>query len=259
MPDLLLAEFRRHWIQYRRYPAEAASGVVMMTMMFLGLLAGGLYVAGPVAAAAGNVRAESLMVGYWIWMLTMFVLNEGAGTIQLETMTGTIEQLFMSPRGTLRIILTRSLSAVVFHLTITSSVILIIVAVTGYRLRFPLYTLVPLVIGLFAATGLSLIFGALALVLKKVDQLLNLLRFMLFLPLMVPSEGVPAGARMLLYAFPMTPSLSMLRSLMIAGHPEATNHLTAALLNAAIYFAIGIAAYRSAERFVRSRGLLGQH
>jgi ABC-2 type transport system permease protein len=258
VPDLLVAEVRRHWINYRRYPTEVASGVIMMALTFMGLLAGGAYMAGS-TGFLGSGRVDSFIVGYWIWMLVVFVIADGAGTIQRETLTGTLEQLYMSPKGALKIILTRIGAALGFHIVITSTVLSLLLLITGVQLHFQLAALLPLAAIIGAALGLSLTFGALTLVFKRVDQMTNLLRFFLFIPVMMPPEAISEAAQPYLYSLPMMPGVALLRSVLVPAHPGSAGLTQTALLNGLVYLAVGIAAFRIAERTVRRRGGIGHH
>lgn len=50
MFELLLAEFKRSWTEFIRYPVDAIAGVVITTLIFYGLFLGTRYIAGPVTS-----------------------------------------------------------------------------------------------------------------------------------------------------------------------------------------------------------------
>jgi ABC-2 type transport system permease protein len=69
MHRLFLAEFKRAWIEFKRYPAESVSGVVTFTAVFLGLFLGAKYMAGGGATAQFGMRLDAIIVGYLLWTL----------------------------------------------------------------------------------------------------------------------------------------------------------------------------------------------
>jgi ABC-2 type transport system permease protein len=65
MLELFLAEFRRSWIQFIRYPVEAIGGIVITTSIFYGLFLSARYIAGP-SLQFGD-RLDAIVVGYTLW------------------------------------------------------------------------------------------------------------------------------------------------------------------------------------------------
>ena len=101
MIDLLIGEFKRTWIQTRRYPAEVIGGIVILTSVFYGIFVSSQYMAGP-TTNFGN-RLDAIVVGYVIWTLVLYIVNDIANNLQLEAQTGTLEQVFLSPFGAPRV------------------------------------------------------------------------------------------------------------------------------------------------------------
>jgi ABC-2 type transport system permease protein len=153
MLELFLAEVRRSWIQFIRYPVEAIGGIVITTSIFYGLFLSARYIAGP-SLQFGD-RLEAIVVGYVLWALVMFIMGEISGGLQYEAQTGTLEQLFLSPFGAPRVFVMRSLASLTLQLTINLSILLIIMMLTGSRLEFPPTLLLPLLTVLLGAYGLA--------------------------------------------------------------------------------------------------------
>ena len=95
MMNLLIGELKRTWIQTRRYPAEIIGGVVILTAVFYGIFVSTQYMAGPTGAV--GERLDTVVVGYVIWTLVLYIVNDIANNLQLEAQTGTLEQVFLSP------------------------------------------------------------------------------------------------------------------------------------------------------------------
>lgn len=254
MLKLFLAELKRNWLTLKRYSIEAISGIIGITIVFYGLFLSFQYVGGP-SAQFGD-RLDSVVVGYVLWSLVLFIISDIAQGLQREAQTGTLEQLFLSPFGATRVFLVRALASLTTQLTLNISILLLIMLLTGSRLAFPPVLLLPLVSVLLGAYGLALGMGSLALLLKQVQQLLGIFQFMLFFLLLVPSEGWPGGYRLIGWFLPMTPGAGLLRALMARGQALDLTQLLIALLNGAVYLGLGLLAFRWAEREAKRRGKL---
>ena len=255
MIRLFLAELRRQWIQLRRYATEAIAGIIGITIAFYGLFLTTGYVAGP-AAQLGE-RQDAIVVGYVLWSLVVFIIADIAGGLQQEALTGTLEQIFLSPYKASQVFITRALANLSIQLLQNLGVLLIIMTLTGSNLVFPPSLLLPLVTVLLGAYGLALIVGSLALLLKRVQQLLGFLPFGLVIALMVPIETWSGWTQYLGWLLPMTPGAGVLRGLMARGQSLDWGLFAIALVNGVGYFAIGLFLFNYAERIAKQRGKLG--
>lgn len=254
MIRLFLAELKRQWILQIRYAAEIVSFIVGLTVAFYGLFQSARFIAGP-GVQFGD-RLDSIVVGYVLWSLSIFILGDIAGGLQQEAQTGTLEQIFLSPFSALQIFLTRAVANLTIQLVLNLSILLIIMATTGSRLSFPLILLLPLLTLLLGAYGLALLMGSLALLLKRVQQVLGIFQFLLIFVLVVPIETW-SGSPFWAFLLPMTPGAALLRTVMARGQSFDLAQFLTALFNGAVYFALGLFLFRLAEREVKQRGRLG--
>src|SRR4028118_998930 len=255
MLELFLAEFRRSWIQFIRYPAEAIGGVVITTSVFYGLFLSARYIAGP-SLQFGD-RLDAIIVGYTLWSLVLFIMTDIAGGLQYESQTGTLEQLFLSPFGAPVVFVIRALASLILRLAVILSILLIIMALTGSRLEFPPMLLLPLLTVLLGAYGLAFIMGSLALLLKRVQQILGIFQFALLFLMATPTETWPGSLQVARWLLPMTSGAGLLRDVMARGEALNLAGFTLALLNGIGYFTVGLMIFRFAEREAKRRGLLG--
>lgn len=255
MVRLFLAELKREWILRRRYAAETLSLVVGFIVVFYGMFRCTRYIAGP-GVQLGE-RLDSIIVSYVLWSLSLFILIDIAGGLQQEAQTGTLEQIFLSPFGASRIIVTRAVANLTLQLILNLSILLIIMAMTGSRLSLPPTLLLPLLAVLLGAYGLALAIGSLALLLKRVQQVLGIFQFLLFFLLMVPTESWAGSAKFLSWLLPMTPGAELLREVMARAQLLDLVQLLTALLNGSAYFALGLFLFHLAEREAKRRGKLG--
>ena len=255
MLELFLAEFRRAWIQFLRYPFESVGGIIITTTFFYGLFLSAKYIAGP-SLQLGD-RLDSIVIGYVLWTLMIFILADVAGELQQEATTGTLEQVFLSRFGAIKVFLMRTLANLTFQLILTVGILLIIMALTGSRLNFPPTLLFPLVTVLLGAYGIAFTMGSLALLFKRVQRLLGIFQLFLLFLIATPTENWTGQAKLLAELLPMTPGAGLLRALMARGESLDLIKLGIALLNGAVYFAIGLLIFRFAEKEAKRRGILG--
>jgi len=254
MLNLFWAELRRSWIQFIRYPADAIAGILITTLVFYGLFSSARYIAGP-SLQFGD-RLDSVVVGYVLWTLLIFIMNDIAIGLQSEAQTGTLEQLFLSPFGASRVFLMRAIASLSLRLALTLTVLLIILAITGVRLNFSFSLLLPLSSILLGAYGLSFALGALALLLKRVQQVLGILQFALLFLIATPTETGAGPLTLLSRILPMTTGSGVLREVMAEGRAIDWNKLAIAFVNGAVYLVVGVLLFWQAERRAKQRGLL---
>lgn len=251
---LLLAEFRRSSALYWRYPGDVLSGLAMLFITFFALLMGAQYIAGP-AAQLGS-RMDSLILGYWLWTLSIFALTNTANMIQSESVAGTLEQLYLSPYGPLRIFVARAIASLGLNL-LTSGILLgVMLLLTGRRLDFSLHLLAPLFAVLLGAYGVGLTLGGLALVMKQVSRLVNLTQFFILFLVVVPIEET---ASTWVRFIPIASGAALLRDVMARRSELDPGWLATALLVGTLTFVLGVGAFRIADRRARHLGLLSQY
>ncbi|MBW4522029.1 MAG: ABC transporter permease [Scytolyngbya sp. HA4215-MV1] len=260
MLELFLAELKRSWIQFLRYPTESLAGVVITTVFFYGLFLSARYIATPGAGqlpvSLGD-RLNVIVVGYVLWTLVLFVMGNISGTLQSEAQTGTLEQLFLSQFGAPIVFMVRAIASLFLQIILIATILIIIILLTGSHLSFPWTLPLPLFTVLLAAYGMAFIMGALALRLKQVQQLGNILNFPLLFLLTVPIETSKGLPHILGWLLPMMPGAGLMRDLMARDNSLNWGIWAIALLNGSVYFAIGWFLFRWAERETKRSGKIG--
>lgn len=257
MFDLLIGEFKRTWIQTLRYPSEVIGGVVILTSVFYGIFLSTQYMAGP-ASTFGD-RLDTVVIGYIIWSLVLYIVNDIATNLQMEARTGTLEQIFLSPFGAPRVFFARAVASLTLRLLLILIVLSIIIGITGSTIAFPLMLLLPLTTLLLGAYGLAFFIGSFALVLKNVQQLLSLFQFFLFFLLAAPTENWTGPLQTVVNVMPILPSTGLLRDLMARELPLDWEQWAIALINGVIYFVVGTLLFRWAEGKAKQQGTLGSY
>lgn len=253
--SLFLAELKRSWIQLTRYSSEIIGGIVGTTIIFYGLFLSARYIAGP-GFQFGD-RLDSIIVGYVLWTLMLFILGDIAGGLQQEARTGTLEQLFLSPYPAATIFLMRSIASLLLNLLINLAILLLIIALTGSQIAFPPTLFPPLLTVILGAYGIAFAMGSLALILKQVQQLLSIFQFALLFLFTAPVETWTGELQRLGWLLPMAPGAGLLRDVMARGEGLDWHRWAIALLNGAIYFGLGLFLFQQSERQVKRQGKLG--
>lgn len=256
MLDLVLAELKRSWSTTRRYPMELASGLALMVIAFYALFLGARYIAGP--AVQFGEELDALILGYCLWSVVLFTVNGIALGLQNEALTGTLEQIYLSPHGPLRVIFARMLASFGLELGSALVMLLVLLALTGRSLSFPPAVLLPFAAVLLAAYGIGLMMAALALLAKRVQQVLTLAQFAILFLVVAPIETLLEGGSWS-WVLPIAPGAAMLRDLMVRHQAIEPVAFIRAILVAGVYLGLGVAVYRLAQRRARREGLLGQY
>jgi len=255
MIDLLHVELKRTWIQFIRYPAEVIAGLVITTSVFYGLFLSARYMAGP-AFAFGD-RLDAVVVGYVLWTLNLYIINDIAIGLQSEAQTGTLEQVFLSPWGASRVFLARAIASLALRFTLITGVVVLLMAISGSRLSFPITLLLPFLTLVMGGYGFAFMMGACALVFKRVQQILGIFQFLLLFLLAAPFEASTGMMQHLRFLLPMIPSTGLLRDLMARDLGLDWPTFGLALLNGIAYLAAGLWVFRWAEKTAKKRGSLG--
>lgn len=257
MFDLFLAELKRSWTIVWRYPLQAASGLILTLILFMTLLAGIRYVAGPMSQFGD--RLDTMIVGYVLWNTLVFAMGEIASGLEGEGRIGTLEQLFLSPMSGVRIFLTRALAGQTVVLTMNVVILGILLLVTGTSLHFPIALFLPLATAVGACYGIGLMLGSLALVYKRVAPIIQMSQFALIALVMVPFETWQPTSANPFFLLPLVPSAALLRDLMARGEALDLFVFAMAVGNAALFLGIGALLFRVAERTAKRQGLLATY
>lgn len=252
--EIFLAETRRSWLLFKRYPLQTVVGMFMTTLLFIALIFGARYVAGPTSQF--GTRLDEIIVGYVLWNILVFAMGEISIGLKGESQMGTLEQLFLSSLGASWILLIRALANQALILGLNLGVLALILLVTGNQLAFPPALLLPLATVLIGVYGLGYILGSLSLMFKRIDSLMGLSQFALMALVIVPFENWQTAA---VNALPLVPSAIMLRDLMARGLALDPTLLGWCAINGFVYFLLGLMVFKWFEKQTKERGLLGTY
>jgi ABC-2 type transport system permease protein len=252
--DLMLAVLKREYLIFVRYPADAVGGVVVSLLFFALLFYGGRALAG----RALTDSIEGIVVGYFLWTLSVGAYSSVANDIGSEVQWGTLERHFMTPFGFAPVAFAKGVAKVVRSFLLSSAVLAVMLVITGTSLRVPLLTVVAVAgLSILSVLGLGFAAGGLSVLYKRIGSWLGLLQF--GFPVLVAAPAFDLGWTRFL---PLAQGSSLLQRAMLDGtrlwqFPLA--ELATLVVVAAAYVAGGYAVFHYATRRARRLGVLGDY
>lgn len=261
-PALFWAEVQREFILVFRYPFELVSRLIwnlgFALMIFFGFQTVGAGLPGFEEGQAGR------LLGLLITYIAINGLQNGVELLAEETQTGTLEQAALSPPPLVGIVLMRDFASYIEMLVRFALVLGIAILLTGARfhLDVPAFGLL-LTLMYLGMEGLGLMLAGAALLYKRVATLGQFAVMLVFGLAFMPLTNLPSWMGAFVTHFPFTQALVLLRDVAVRGVPlsqvVAGGGVTILAIDAAIYLALGIAAFAWAERKARDWGTLNQY
>lgn len=194
-------------------------------------------------------------------LLGLITVGDMGFGIAEEAENGTLEQLFLSPLGPLRLFLMRAVITLGTSLVFIICVLIGILLLTGIRLRLELVQLIPFSLALLVALALGLLVASLAIVFKRVSQALSIIQFGFVFLLMIPFD---TGGPLLAFVghfVPLVPMFSLLRQMLHhpAGFAGGGLLLFWSVVNTLVWLLIGLITFRQATNAARHHGTIGHY
>lgn len=252
---LYRAMIKRALIQLKRYPFETLSGFITLFIFFVFLFYAAKALGGA-RVAAGNTLSD-IVVGYFVWTLTVITYSSFSEDMLQEAQVGTLEQIAMSPLGLTRVLFGSVVAVFVFQALSMSVMLVAMMAVSGQWLNVDLVTVVPIVLlMLLGLSGVGYAMGGLALVFKRMQSANQILTIGWIALIAVPIARYP-----LMKYLPLSWGNHLLTRSMSRGESlfSLLGELGFLAVHSATYLVAGILVFKQLERFARSRGLLGHY
>jgi len=252
--NLARAVFIKQLILLVRYPINLLSGLLTMYVFFLIIFLGGQSVAGE--AVADNLAG--IIVGFFLWYMAWSAFSDLTWNVTREAQWGTLEQLYMTTEGFELLMLVKSAVNVLLSF-LTGFVILALMMLTTWEwLTVDVLTVVPIVaLGMWSVVGIGFLFGGLAIVYKRIENVFQILAFGL-----IALIGAPVDATPELGLLPLSQASYMLSLAMEEGvrlWEFSPTDLTLLVGVAIVYPLLGVGFFRLAQRRARRLGVLGHY
>jgi len=251
---LARAVLYREFLIFVRYPANAIGGIVVALLFFGLLFYGGQMIAGQ----ALTDSLEGIIVGYFLWTLSVGAYSAVSNDIGSEVQWGTLERHVMTPFGFAPVALLKGVAKLVRTFLTSAVVLAVMLLLTDTGLQLNVLTVVVVAgLSIVSVLGLGFAAGGVTVLYKRVGNWLNLLQFGFIVLISAPAFDV-WGLRLL----PLAHGSAMLQAAMIDGTRlwEFSPGALALLVAVAVgYLAGGYLVFQLSTRRARRLGVLGDY
>lgn len=252
---LFKANFRREYIYLKRYLPNTISELITFYAIFLFLFFGIQIVGNP---STIEMNVQYTIVNYLFWFLAMSVMQGIGWSIMNEAQLGTLEQLYMSPMGAWKTLLSRIISSTILQLIMIVILLYLSMLTTNTWLNVDVLSILPILIfTLISMIGISFMIAGLAIIIKQIHSFLQIFQFILMGLTFAPLSTIP-----FLAVLPAVKGIDMSREIMI-NHATLANFTivdyTSLIVNAIVFFMLGVAVFKRCEKTAMIKGVLGQH
>ncbi|MFC7068595.1 ABC transporter permease [Halobaculum lipolyticum] len=251
---LARAVLYREYLIFVRYPANAVGAVVISLFFFGVLFFGGQLLAG----RALTDSIEGIVVGYFLWTLSVGAYSSISDDIGSEVQWGTLERHVLTPFGFAPVALLKGVAKVIRTFLISSVILAAMLAITGTSLSLNVGTVVVVAtLTVSSVLGLGFAAGGVAVLYKRVGSWLNLLQFGFVVLISAPAIDAPW-----LSVFPLAHGSGLLQRAMVDGTrlwEFAPADLALLVAVAVGYLAVGYGVFVAATRRARRLGVLGDY
>jgi ABC-2 type transport system permease protein len=261
LPTLLYWVLYKRFLLLVRYPVNTLAQFVSVYMFFAVVFFGGQAAvsgvqSGGAAALAGTF--DGLIVGWFLWTMSLTAYFSLVMTATNEAQWGTLEQLYMSPYGFGTVMLCQVVAFVLESLAWGGGILALMLLTTGRTLTVDLVTVVPIsLLALMSVVGISFVFGGLAILYKRIENVSQLVQFVL-----IGLIAAPISSFEPLRYLPLVQGSAMLQEAMQDGvglTQFSTLDLGILVGTGVGYFLLGYLLFNYAGRVARSRGVLGHY
>jgi len=244
----------REYLIFVRYPANAIGGIVVALFFFGVLFYGGRALTG----RALTDSIEGIIVGYFLWTLSVGAYSSVSNDLGSEVQWGTLERHITTPFGFAPVALLKGVAKIV-RTFLTSAVILaVMLLLTGTQLSLSPFTVVVIAgLSITSVLGLGFAAGGVTVLYKRIGNWLNLLQFGFVVLISAPVFDAP-WTRVL----PLAHGSALLQRAMVDGvRLWEFGLLDLGLLVgvAGGYLAGGYLVFQYATRRARRLGVLGDY
>jgi len=251
---LAKAVLYREFLIFVRYPANAIGGIVVALFFFGVLFYGGRLLTG----RALTDSIEGIIVGYFLWTLSVGAYSSVSNDLGSEVQWGTLERHITTPFGFPPVALLKGVAKIV-RTFLTSVVILAaMLLLTGTQLSLSPFTVVVIAgLSITSVLGLGFAAGGITVLYKRIGNWLNLLQFGFVVLISAPVFDAP-WTRVL----PLAHGSALLQRAMVDGIRLWEFGLLELGLLVAVaggYLAGGYLVFQLATRRARRLGVLGDY
>jgi ABC-2 type transport system permease protein len=168
---------------------------------------------------------------------------------------GFLEQLYMTPDGFTKVMITKVVAALVFA---SSQTIILAYVAMGLSGNWIELNFLKLFLFMFMAApsivGIGFVLGGLTLVFKRVGILIGLTSMSVLALVSLPALPIS-----LLSILPLAPGATLTRMAVLYDQPVTPDNLLVVISNSSFYFILGTTIYKYLESHAKGRNLISQY
>lgn len=237
-----------------RYPVNTAARFLTLVIFFALVFFGGRAVAGPALTSS----LDGIIVGFFLFTLSIIAYSGLAWNVTREAQWGTLERLYMSPHGFGTVMIVKTLVNVSMSLVWAGALLVFMMATTRRWLSVDPFTTLPLVaLTLLSVLGIGFLFGGLALVYKRIENVFQLIQFGFVGLIAAPVDQMPV-----LKLLPVSHGSYLTRVAMEQGTrlwEFPVEELGLLVVTGLVYLGVGYYCFHRATRKARKEGVLGHY
>jgi ABC-2 type transport system permease protein len=256
---MLAAVLYKKALLLARYPVNTGAQVLSIYLFFAVIFFGGKTAAESMGGGmALTPTLEGLIVGWFLWTMSIIAYFSLSNDITREASWGTLEQLYMSPYGFGSVMASMVVANLLESLLWGGTILALMLATTSQSLSLPALTiLVVSVLTLMSVVGIGFVFAGLALLYKRIENVSQLMQFVLIGLIAAPAAGISP-----LRVLPLVQGSAMLQLAMREGvrlWAFPTADLAVLVGTAAAYSLAGYGVFMLLARRARREGVLGHY
>ncbi len=230
--------------------------IVMIILYFACLFMNGYQSIGEYYSVGESASKSMVLQGYIYWSFSVLILGSMSNTIRMDAIKGTLEQKAMSVVPLQFLLLGDFLSSLLVNVIIVISVCIISNLFLGTTIFMNLMTIVTLVLTLVGMYGMSLIFGGIALVSKRINNLVYIIQLIL----LIASNAVYQvdGINLARQVLPISLGIDIGRKYVVGQSVSVMQILLFVIINL-IWLVVGSAIFEFFLKKSKKRGILSQY
>ncbi len=164
------------------YRVGLISDIIVMAVLYLCCIyIGGANSIGQYYGAEPGDSKSLVLLGYMFWSFSVLIIGSTSNSIRQDTMKGTLEQKVMSVAPLQIIFIGDLITELVINIAVVGSVCIISAIFLKISISLNLASILTLMITIAGMYGIALIFGGVALVSKRISNLVYIFQLILLI------------------------------------------------------------------------------
>ncbi|MBI4656825.1 MAG: hypothetical protein HY746_08800 [Elusimicrobia bacterium] len=253
--NIFKAEFIAGFILTKRYWLNMAAGILNMFLFLVFIQLGIRSFGSGVSAEFMSAKMEMLIIGFFSFSIIGVGMGSITSRLSDNAATGILEQTMLSPIGVVPVLFFGVLTQFVFALVLYLLLIPLSMLLCSHFFSVNILHLTFFSVMLWLAScGIGFALSGLTLIYKKTQNFNNLIQFLILTLMVIPSY--PFNVFSLL---PVSPQVAILNKVIVSHQSVGSTWIIYTVLQSCIYFILGCAVFRVAEKYAKEKGIIGQY